>query len=286
MQESKEFGIKAGVLNAIRLLLASSLFFRDILQSIAIIVSNKGEQRVAQSQFLQSQTRRALWAGVELGIWASLGFLTQSLSLQVSSASKVSFFSGLAVVVTPLVAQLANFLEKIRVSIMIALNLRGKDEVLSKEQKPCESFHHASWLAPCLAVAGAAVLELGGGQVGDINASFLGISDVNLLLAPLAFGIWYHRSEHHSAAAAASAAVGNNGATESPYTRTVTGVMLITGSLVSCAYSFMFERESWQQYSWLLKLAQSPFYVIPLLLFGGLIATGWTALMEQQVRYS
>uniref|UniRef100_A0A7S2V1R2 EamA domain-containing protein n=1 Tax=Fibrocapsa japonica TaxID=94617 RepID=A0A7S2V1R2_9STRA len=56
----------------------------------------------AQSLEDNASKNTALLAGVEIGLWYSLGFYCQSVGLLTTEASKVSFFSSLAVVTVPL----------------------------------------------------------------------------------------------------------------------------------------------------------------------------------------
>ena len=302
LQDHKEFGIQPGVLNGIRFFLASSLFFLDLLQSMSTLLSErlfpKRNTRILRndhsSLLLRDQQQRALIAGLELGLWASLGFLSQSLALQSSSASKVSFFSGLTVVVTPLIA----YIETVWLAIKrILLSGNGNAAVTiaansdSSVVSPSFLASLSSWVAPCLAVAGAAVLELGDAHAqSSSTASSSGLSNIYLVLTPLAFGIWFHRSEALAAAAKTAAAAmqrsperSNSSSSGSVYTRVVTGSMLLIAALVSYIYSYCMECDGGRTSPGLWMLFQSRKVAIPMVMFIGLVATGWTALVEQLV---
>ena len=295
LQDNEEFGIKPGVLNGIRFFLASSLFLSDLIQSVSSMLSErlfpKRNQRILSNGFSllkRDQQQRALIAGLELGLWASLGFLSQSLALQSSTASKVSFFSGLTVVVTPLIA----YLETVWLATKRKLfHPRGDDAVIAGNSivsPPSFVASLSNWMAPFLAVAGAAVLELGD-QSSYSTASSSGLSNIYLLLTPLAFGIWFHRSETLAAAAQTAAAAMQSSPEKSSqnsgsvYTRVVTGSMLLIAALVSYIYSFFMECGGGRTSPGLWMLFQSRKVAIPMVMFIGLVATGWTALVEQLV---
>ena len=304
LQDHKEFGIQPGVLNGIRFFLASSLFFSDLLQSMSTLLSErlfpKRNTRILRndhsSLLLRDQQQRALIAGLELGLWASLGFLSQSLALQSSSASKVSFFSGLTVVVTPLIAYIETVWLTIKRILFsgngnAAVTVTGAADSDSSVVSPSFLASLSSWVAPCLAVAGAAVLELGDAHAqSSSTASSSGLSNIYLVLTPLAFGIWFHRSEALAAAAKTAAAAmqrsperSNSSSSGSVYTRVVTGSMLLIAALVSYIYSYCMECDGGRTSPGLWMLFQSRKVAIPMVMFIGLVATGWTALVEQLV---
>jgi len=156
---------------------------------------------------------------------------------------------------------------------------------------------HSGWLAPCLAVLGAAALEWGG-------MDGAGWGDLYLLLTPLAFGIWFHRSEIHSIALREEAELQtinkqlklqqlhtndpitvmksvSSSVMVNKLTNVVTGTMLLTASLLSFLFSHFTEHAP-SSLSGSLSMQSFP-KMAGLLLFSGLISTGWTALSEQKV---
>ena len=306
LQDHKEFGIKPGLLNGLRFFLASSLFSSDLLQSVSSIISEKLFPKInpsdcssGRSLLLRDQRQRALVAGLELGLWASLGFLAQSLALQTSSASKVSFFCGLTVVVTPLIAYSETVWLAFKRLLLRSFRSRGENcssASGSSAVSPSFVMRLGDWMAPCLAVAGAAVLELGdihehAHSSSATSASSSLLSDIYLVLTPLAFGVWFHRSETLSAAAETAAdeicrsSEQSSSGGGSVYTRVVTGTMLLVAAMVSCMYSYFMESGDTAGSSpGLWRIMQSRKVAIPMVLFIGLVTTGWNALVEQLVQ--
>ena len=55
-------------------------------------------------------SRRQLWLGaIQIGAWSSAAFISQSISLNHSSASKVAFYASLAAVLSPLIEVISSF---------------------------------------------------------------------------------------------------------------------------------------------------------------------------------
>ena len=102
------------------------------------------------------------WLGFEVGMWNSIGYVTQAVGLETTEASKSAFICSLAVVVVPLL----DF-------------LTGKR--LASRQ----------WVGVILAVLGVAFLELG----GETSLSSLSSGDILSLVQPLVFGIGFWRME-------------------------------------------------------------------------------------------
>mmetsp|Transcript_20924 Transcript_20924/g.29980 ORF Transcript_20924/g.29980 Transcript_20924/m.29980 type:complete len:417 (+) Transcript_20924:157-1407(+) len=294
LQDSKDYGIEPGRLNAIRFFLASSVFLADIYHSFINAIQNKDET-INDNILSRNQQATALFTGLELGLWAACGFLSQSLSLRFSSASKVSFFSGLAVVVTPLISMVV---KKLSSSASKTVKNTSAVDITAINVSPiwgiawCKK--HSGWLAPCLAVAGAAALEWGG-------MDGAGWGDLYLLLTPLAFGLWFHRSEIHSIAMQKEAEVRTinkqyqqqqlflkdptiviktvpSSLMVNKLTKVVTGTMLLTASLLSFLFSHFTEMKPLSES---FNMQHFP-KIAGLLLFSGLISTGWTALSEQK----
>ncbi|GAQ80885.1 hypothetical protein KFL_000650180 [Klebsormidium nitens] len=100
-------------------------------------------------------------AGGELGLWASIAYLTQALALQTSDAGRVSFISTFTVIVVPLLAGL-----------------------FGKKISPL------TWVSAAAALAGVGLLESSGAPPA--------IGDVWALLSAVLFGVQMLRTEHHS----------------------------------------------------------------------------------------
>jgi len=108
-------------------------------------------------------------AGAEVGLWNSLGYISQAVGLQTTDASKSAFICSLAVVVVP---------------ILEALN--GK------------RISSAKILSVAMAVAGVAFLELGPQLLSAQPSTTLSFTtdDFATLLQPIPFGIGFWRMEH------------------------------------------------------------------------------------------
>eukprot|EP00899_Mesostigma_viride_P004619 jgi/Mesvir1/14158/Mv08929-RA.1 len=92
----------------------------------------------------------AIAAGVELGVWSTLAYVTQSLALMSSDASSVSFLSTLTVITVPLLATLCG-----------------------------SRLPRGTWPACCLALFGIYLLEVGSGAAGDGAASLSAAASVS-----------------------------------------------------------------------------------------------------------
>jgi drug/metabolite transporter (DMT)-like permease len=105
----------------------------------------------------------ATMAGLEVGFWNSIGYMAQAVGLATTAASKSAFICSLAVVVVPLLDFLA-----------------GK---LLLPRQTVGAF---------MALAGVAILELGGMSAADFTLTF---GDAASLLQPICFGIAFWRME-------------------------------------------------------------------------------------------
>jgi len=101
---------------------------------------------------------KVIFSGMRVGLWAGIGFMTQAVSLQFTSASKASFFSGLSVLFVPL--------------IDAAAGLR---------------FDKSQFLPAVLAFVGVAFLELGGIESPHWK-------DLFLVLPPLSFALSFREA--------------------------------------------------------------------------------------------
>jgi len=102
-------------------------------------------------------------AGFEVGIWNSIGYISQAVGLESSDASKSAFICSLSVVVVPFLDYLA-----------------GK-KLLPREI-----------VGAAMAVAGVGYLEWGGSAASMDSISF---GDMITMLQPLAFGVAFWRME-------------------------------------------------------------------------------------------
>lgn len=104
----------------------------------------------------------ALWAGFEVGLWNSIGYISQAVGLEATDASVSAFLCSLAVVVVP-------FLDA-----WSGKQLRARQ-----------------WIGAILALAGVANLELGHG----VATGTLSAGEMASMLQPLAFGFGFFRLE-------------------------------------------------------------------------------------------
>jgi len=103
------------------------------------------------------------WLGFEVGLWNSIGYISQAVGLETTAASKSAFICSLAVVVVPLLDFAA-----------------GK------------ILHSRQLIGAFLAVVGVGFLELG----GDLSMQTITSGDVLSLIQPFAFGIGFWKMEH------------------------------------------------------------------------------------------
>lgn len=114
---------------------------------------------LALSPMLRTLRPEAIKDGITIGLCASAGYIAQGMSLESADASTAAFLCSLAVIVCPLMDAFAGV-----------------------------KVQSSAWAAACLAVGGAAVLELGG-------LSSPGVGDLLALIQPLAFGAGFWRME-------------------------------------------------------------------------------------------
>lgn len=107
----------------------------------------------------------AIVAGLEVGMWNSVGYVAQAVGLETTLASKSAFLCSLAVVTVPIL-----------------------DWVTGKRLKQRE------WLGAVVALVGVGFLELGGGE-GLQELLHFSAGDVASLMQPLAFGLGFWRME-------------------------------------------------------------------------------------------
>lgn len=104
-------------------------------------------------------------AGLELGVWTSLGYLTQAIGLSTTDASRASFLSTFTVLAVPLLAG----------------SRLGDGRKISKWV----------WGSSVMALVGVSLLEQGGGSPA-------GIGDIWSIASAVFFGIQIYRTERLS----------------------------------------------------------------------------------------
>ena len=126
----------------------------------------------ALNSIFSEAKRGVVLAGLEVGFYCFLGYLSQAMALRTADASTAAFVCSLTVVTVPLISILSNMFRQ-------------------NEWRAAPSSQDFTAFGPALmAAAGAAVLELGGSALpreGDLLS----------FLQPLFFGLYYLRSEAH-----------------------------------------------------------------------------------------
>jgi drug/metabolite transporter (DMT)-like permease len=106
-------------------------------------------------------TLAAAATGFEVGMWNSVGYVSQAVGLETTSASKSAFLCSLAVVIVPLI-----------------------DRIMGKQ------LTRKQIVGAAMAVFGVAFLELGGGPIEALSSG-----DIASLIQPVAFGIGFWKME-------------------------------------------------------------------------------------------
>lgn len=109
----------------------------------------------------------AILGGIDVGLWNSVGYISQAISLETALASTSAFVCSLAVVVVPIL-----------------------DFILGKRLSSREI------IGAILSVVGVSLLELDGLEMGFDKTLKLGSDGILSLLQPLAFGVGFWRMEH------------------------------------------------------------------------------------------
>lgn len=204
-----------------------------------------------------SISREIVCIGIELGLWCGLGFTFQTLSLQHTAASKAALFTSLGVVIPPIIDYLVSIFYSTKETSTTVGNSRKNLFYL------CRS---SPFFSPLLAVIGAAIIEWGGMEIPKF-------SDLLLLITPFSFAMTFWRAERV--------------AVKFPnHTSVITALMLSTTTIIS---GILAQRKGnfpitiAQARSLFMSLSSGDGWKLSLLLlFLGAIATGWTAICEQQ----
>jgi len=164
--DEKDNTIYKAMLVVVALLWGSNFGALKYLDTCGVDVSLLTSMRfllasVALLPFLWGKGMPVLKAGLEVGLWVTLGYITQAIGLETTEASKSAFICSLTVVVVPLIQGL-----------------------LGKKIAP------TTWTACGLAVLGVGLLTLQG-ATGPV------IGDLWSLGQPLGFGIAFMRIEHY-----------------------------------------------------------------------------------------
>ena len=232
---------------------------------------------IASAVFLPS-TIRGLMGGsalalgsMELGVWCSIGFISQAMVLTKTSASKAAFFCGLSVLMPPIF----EVVEKLICNVRSGSGVTATKEPAAKPVIYKSLLHKVSkipFIQPLLALCGVAVLEWGSGMEPA------GLSDLALLITPISFSMCFWRS----------AQLGVKFPSE---ISSITGIMLSTTAILGVAWSSVslnfccsaaggsdFPAECKKLFT-----ALSGWKVIAGLVYSGVLTTAFTSFVEQQV---
>ena len=214
---------------------------------------------------------------IELGIWCSIGFISQAMVLTQTSASKAAFFCGLSVLMPPIFELLEPLFS--RGNSKQASGLKSNPLANTVKVMPQTSatslarkFLKIPLIKPFLALCGAAILEWGSGMEPAR------LSDLALLITPISFAMCFWRS----------AQLGVRYPTE---IASISGIMLSTVAVVGFAWSSIslnfccsavggsdFPAECSKLFSALCEGK-----VIAGLIYSGIFTTAFTCYVEQQV---
>ena len=213
---------------------------------------------------------------IELGIWCSIGFISQAMILTKTSASKAAFFCGLSVLMPPIFALVEDLFSRFSTNNTPVAKSLKEPPAASLDKKPSGSVLYklmkSPFIKPFLALCGAAILEWGSGMESA------GLSDLALLITPVSFAMCFWRSA-------------SLGAKYPDEIASITGIMLSTVAVLGIVWSSVslnfccsaaggsdFPAECSKLFS-----ALSGWKVIAGLLYSGIFTTAFTSYVEQQV---
>jgi drug/metabolite transporter (DMT)-like permease len=154
---------------------------------------------------LIGQRKDIILAGLECGLWITLGYITQALALSTITAGKCAFICSLTVVVVPLIS--AAFYGKPLKSMHLIAGavalagvgiLEGLVDFNDLMRIPPALADHGTSLTSTAAVVTHPIATAGPGILGQI-ASALGVTqgDIIALGQPFGFGYTFIRIEHY-----------------------------------------------------------------------------------------
>lgn len=210
--------------------------------------------------------KRPIRVGLELGLFCAIGFIAQSIALQHASSNKVAFFISLGVLMPPLFDFIGS---------LVTRRKSGDDYVDEKVVSTQSRWFHSPFIPPLLAIIGASILEFTSG-VDPAKPE-----DILLLLTPLSFAFCFYRSGQH---AAVTAGLPISEDLKLQTTKFVTAVMMLTTSMLSSLYAcytgqFPLSVSRWTS---LIRQITGNWKTVALLLYTGVVCTGWTAVSEQK----
>ena len=224
---------------------------------------------------LRGETRLSV-GSIELGIWCSIGFISQAMILTKTSASKAAFFCGLSVLMPPIFHLIESSIESMKLMRSGDVKIIQTDEQLPAIHKDRSSslmykLCKTPFVKPFLALCGAAILEWGSGMQPAQ------LSDLSLLITPVSFAMCFWRSAY----------LGTRYPTE---IAAITGIMLSTVAIIGVGWScitlnFCCRTGLTDLPSECSKLisALCEWRVLCGLLYSGIFTTAFTSFVEQKV---
>lgn len=143
---------------------AKILLTDDLENQTALGTSKQQLDKVQERPIIDDVVLGSLLAGFEIGIWNTLGYLSQSVGLQTTAASTSAFICALTVVMVP------------ALDFLSGKHIRGREIIGS-----------------VMAVAGVGFLEMDAISLTDGSIS---TGELLSLFQPLAFGMGFWRMEH------------------------------------------------------------------------------------------
>ena len=143
-------------MSAVRFAIAIVPFLPSLVTEVGRVARDEGNSRACAV------------GGVEVGLWCVLGYVTQAIGMDMTSAPKGAFIGALCMVVCPI----ANAFAGAKIPLQ-------------------------TWVAVALAVVGTGVLEGLGGLLLSGEGTTVQAGDPWILGAALGFGLMLARMEHH-----------------------------------------------------------------------------------------
>lgn len=160
-----------------------------------------GLAAIVSIPLLVGQPLNVIIAGLECGLWITLGYIAQALALSTISSGKCAFICSLTVVIVPLVEAVFNGKPVKRINIVsAALALAGVGVL-----EGLVDTNSLLGIQPALAdassssevVASTATTAAASGFLGFFQKFGIGKGDLLAILQPIGFGVSFIRIEHY-----------------------------------------------------------------------------------------
>lgn len=232
--------LEPSIVTTLRFMLASLVFLPSVI-----------------SNWKYSNTE-ALKGGMELGALCAIGFISQGISLQSTSASKVAFFCGLSVIMPPIFSIISSALNGTQVQKPPPASTTNKSNY-----SRLSTIATSPLIPPCFALLGACILEWGSFDAPHIR-------DLLLLITPISFSLCFWRAER------LARKIPNS-------TVFVTGIMLSTCAMIS-GLSAVWAGAVPRSVAQLAMVGKALWSktAVSSLIYQGLLATAATSYIEQR----